>query len=134
MENLHHCIREIDKNSLYPCDVKDMKRLLLDNYMLTGRFYNHKYILLWHPDLIQVYNSFYETEIKSNARLTPKETHYIAVMGAAAMRCEYLVAIEEEQFLYCGGDTEWVRYGPKGAIAKFENCKEEGEDEGPSWE
>ncbi len=70
--------------------------------------------------------------MKSNPRLTPKETHYIAVMGAAAMRCEYMVAIEEEQFLYYGGDPAWVRYGLKGMITRFENSKEEEDSE--SWD
>ena len=98
-----------------------------------GRVSNLHNILLWHPGLLELYNEIYEVQVKSNSHFSEKEAHFISIMGASAMKCEYLLALEEEQFISLGGNKDWVRYGALGVI-KRQGQLQDSEEETHSWD
>lgn len=97
-----------------------------------GRVSNFHTIMLWHPGLLELYNQIYEAQIKSNSHFSEREAHFISIMGASAMKCEYLLALEEEQFISLGGNPDWMRYGPFGVIKRQDQLHDLQEDH--SWE
>lgn len=39
--------------------------------------------------------------------------YYLSIMAVSCYNCDYLLKIQEEQFLINGGDSEWLRLGLK---------------------
>jgi sestrin len=79
------------------------------------------WVLSSQGEFLELHRKTTESLMKADGPLPRPYRHYIAMLGAAAYNCEYLVRNEAEQFLACGGDSDWLRH-PAEALPKKIKC------------
>ena len=79
------------------------------------------WVLSSQGEFLDLHRKSMESLMKADGPLPRPYRHYIAMLGAAAYNCEYLVRNEVEHFLACGGDPEWLRH-PVESLPKKIKC------------
>jgi sestrin 2 len=50
--------------------------------------------------------------------------YYLSIMAVSCYDCEYLLKIQEEQFLLCGGEISWLTEGLQKVDPKLQRISE----------
>lgn len=104
------------ENFLTPLDYGDPK-------LFAGPFrFNHiAWVLSSQGDFLSCHYKTQKSIMCADGPLPRPWRHYIAMMAAACLGCEYLARSELEQFLTTGGDSAWLT-NPESAIPKKLKC------------
>lgn len=77
-------------------------------------------MLAWHPSFHEKWFSTTHFLLRDAGPLQLPVRNYIAILAAARHKCQYLVRLQEEEFLLNGGDAKWLE-GFQEAPKKFQN-------------
>lgn len=87
----------------------DTNNLLVDIFLSTGRTSHMDLLMAWHPSFLTQYTSCIHFVMDGLGPLHHTWRNYLAIMAAARHRCEYLVSLQETEFLLKGGDPTWLQ-------------------------
>ena len=65
-------------------------------------------MLAWHPSFHEKWFSTTHFLLRDAGPLQLPVRNYIAILAAARHKCQYLVRLQEEEFLLNGGDAKWL--------------------------
>ena len=101
-------------------------KALLDRVFLTnGRLFHHERILCWFPKYLEYFYEAHDLTMNRQQDILPITwKYYISIMAVSCYECEYLLKIQEEQFLLNGGDVQWLTEGLKRVDKKLRRLAE----------
>jgi len=76
-----------------------------------GRILLHEWFFFYFPQYFVYYDTSVETLLMEDEYLPINWRFYIAIMAASTMRCDYLIRVCEDAFLFYGGEEKWLMYG-----------------------
>eukprot|EP00347_Sterkiella_histriomuscorum_P015870 403355371 len=97
----------------------DLQQLLTDIFITNGRLLHHERVLCHFPSYLSL--SFkIRNELMNTQNILPvTHRYYLSIMAVSCYNCEYLLKIQEEQFILNGGDPEWLQKGLKAVDPKL---------------
>jgi sestrin len=75
---------------------------------MEPRITHLEWVLSSQGEFLGLHRRTFESVMKGDGPLPRPHRHYIAMLGAAAYNCEYLVRHEAERFILTGGDPQWL--------------------------
>jgi sestrin len=88
---------------------------------LDSRVSHLQWVLSSQGEFLELYYKTTDSVMRGDGPLPRPYRHYIAMLGAAAYGCEYLVRHEAEDFLLSGGDPDWL-LNPSECVPKKLKC------------
>jgi len=68
--------------------------------------------MLWYKNIYELYlNTYYKLFTISFYITDICWKYYIAIMAVSTIKSEYLLSLLESQFLYYGGEEDWINFG-----------------------
>ena len=98
----------ISHNSLYNSSEEEVQHILTKNLKLLNRFLYFEHFFIWYGDFFSVYQKAVNTIMKESSYLNNDYKYYLALSSVCAMKNSYFVRLLEEQFLFFGGDENWL--------------------------
>eukprot|EP00347_Sterkiella_histriomuscorum_P009846 403339651 len=102
----------------------DLQDLLHRVFLTQGRLFHHERILCWFPRYLQYFEDTHAQMMNKQDVLPITWKYYLSIMAVSCYDCEYLLKIQEEQFLLWGGDINWLTQGLKAVEKKLERISE----------
>ncbi|CDW89406.1 p53 regulated pa26 nuclear protein [Stylonychia lemnae] len=97
----------------------DLQQLLIDIFITNGRLLHHERILCFFPEYLQLQFKI-QNDIMNSLNILPvTHRYYLSIMAVSCYNCEYLLKIQEEQFILNGGDIKWLQKGLKAVDPKL---------------
>lgn len=93
-------------------------------FLTNGRLFHHERILCWFPRYLQYCVEANDVLMNREDVLPITWKYYLSIMAVSCYDCEYLLKIQEEQFLLYGGEIEWITNGLKSVNKKIERLAE----------
>ncbi|CAL8117102.1 unnamed protein product [Orchesella dallaii] len=84
-------------------------RLLSEVFLSSGRVDHTIQLMAYHPDYLEIFLRTHHFLMRGDGPLPYNFRNYIAIMAAARYRCSYLMELQKREFLYQGGDPNWLR-------------------------
>jgi len=84
-------------------------RLLSEAFLSSGRIDHALQLMAYHPDYLDSFLKTHNFLLRGDGPLPFDHRHYIAIMAAARYQCTYLMELQKREFLYQGGDPQWLR-------------------------
>jgi hypothetical protein len=83
--------------------------LLLEIFFATGRVSHMDLLMAWHPSYLAAYSECLRHLMESAGPLPTPWRNYLAIMAASRHQCDYLIALQENEFILAGGDASWLK-------------------------
>ena len=83
-------------------------------------------MLAWFPEFFEEFARARKLVMLSDGPLPLSWRNFIAIMAASRLKCEYLIRLQEAEFLSNGGDSKWLEEGLRGSSvpSKLKNIVE----------
>eukprot|EP00727_Mastigamoeba_balamuthi_P006207 m51a1_g2205 hypothetical protein (518) ;mRNA; r:173825-175672 len=95
-----------------------LTELFRELFLQTGRVTHVSQVLAVHPTYLELHSRLTHTILRAPGPLPPHVRNYIAILAAARFDCQYLVSINEREFVMNQGDPIWL-VGVQHAPAKI---------------
>ncbi|CDW78780.1 sestrin-1 isoform 2 [Stylonychia lemnae] len=102
----------------------NLQDLLYRTFLTKGRLFHHERILCWFPKYLQHFDETLDQMMNREDVLPITWKYYLSIMAVSCYDCEYLLKIQEEQFLLWGGDIKWLTDGIKVVDRKLQKIGE----------
>lgn len=89
-------------------------------FVLNGRLSHVYRLMAYFPSYLEAFMQTFNQVLRLPAPLPRAWRNYIAIMAASQHHCQYLVSLQEMEFLHNGGDDLWLR-GLEHAPRKLRN-------------
>ena len=90
-----------------------LRKLFRAIFVQTGRVSNLTRIIGLHPTYAERFYKLYSLIMGENGPLQLHIRHYVAILAASQLQCRYLVELMEQEFLFYGGDQQWLEGNKK---------------------
>jgi len=96
---------------IVPIDTEDevLLRIFRDRFLMTGRVSHLARILAWHPGYLERFSKTIDFIMRDSGPLPLSWRNYLAILGASRHRSEYIISLQEQEFLWNGGDPQWLK-------------------------
>lgn len=122
-------VKEIDRENIenfktaYPFDKENCKKIF-EKVLPSGKISNFEIFLIWFPDFYFNYKNTFDTIFYNKDGYLPLTWKiYLGIMAASTIRSEYLLRKLEGEFLFNGGDEDWLILGLEGVPEKLQNLQ-----------
>ncbi|GFS22754.1 sestrin-1 [Elysia marginata] len=88
---------------------EETHNLFMDAFIENNRLDGVSQVMGYHPDYLRIFMSTQHFLLREDGPLSHDYRQYIAIMAAARHHCTYLVEVHEQDFLFHGGDPEWLK-------------------------
>lgn len=102
----------------------DLKELLTKIFLTNGRLMHHERVLCVFPDYLQMHFNLLNDLMNGSNVLPITHRYYLSIMAVSCYNCEYLLKIQEEQFVMNGGNIQWLQNGLKSVDPKLRHIAE----------
>lgn len=97
----------------------DLNELLQEIFLTNGRLLPYERILCWFPNYLKHFFTSMNQIMNGENCLPTSWRYYLSIMvlhflilkAVSCFKNEYLLKVQEEQFLLNGGSAEWIRNG-----------------------
>eukprot|EP01091_Cochliopodium_minus_P016544 TRINITY_DN6241_c0_g2_i1.p1 TRINITY_DN6241_c0_g2~~TRINITY_DN6241_c0_g2_i1.p1 ORF type:complete len:576 (+),score=135.49 TRINITY_DN6241_c0_g2_i1:183-1730(+) len=109
------CSLWIEDRFLTPIDQKEtpQSKIFKSAFLLNGKVTHLDRIMAFFPDVLEINLEINYNLMNMDGPLPFYWRNYIAILAAARFNCDYLVRLQQEEFLSNGGDKEWLEKGLK---------------------
>lgn len=101
----------LNDTSNYPSNSLNTNKYITDAIKTRGRILLHETFFIWFADYFPLYKNTISILLNDDVLLPITWKYYLAIMAASTIRCEYLLKHLEAEFLFHGGDEEWLEFG-----------------------
>jgi len=88
-------------------------------FISNGRLLHHERVLCHFPEYLNMQFKIQNDLMNGQSVLPITYRYYLSIMAVSCYNCEYLLKIQEEQFILNGGDINWLKKGIKAADPKL---------------
>ena len=92
---------------------------MVDIFITNGRLLHHERILCLYSEYLQMSFKLNNYLLNNQTVLPVSYRYYLSIMAVSCYNCEYLLKIQEEQFILNGGDPCWLKKGLKAVDSKL---------------
>eukprot|EP01102_Stenamoeba_stenopodia_P005015 TRINITY_DN15515_c0_g1_i1.p1 TRINITY_DN15515_c0_g1~~TRINITY_DN15515_c0_g1_i1.p1 ORF type:complete len:595 (-),score=85.03 TRINITY_DN15515_c0_g1_i1:166-1950(-) len=85
-----------------------LAELYRNTFIESGRVPHYVQLMCCHPSFYELYSKTYDLIMSDDGQLPIPWRHYIAILAAAQHDCNYLVRLQEIEFIKSGGDPKWL--------------------------
>ena len=86
-----------------------MQSLLTEIFITNGRLLHHERVLCFFPQYLKMQFQL-NNELMNGENVLPiTHRYYLSIMAVSCYDCDYLLKVQEEQFVMNGGDINWLR-------------------------
>lgn len=97
-------------------DKIEQRHLFEDIFASTGRLRHLDQLLGWHPAFLRAFTITTEFLMHEQGALPYSTRNYLAILGASCHQCEYLISLQEADYVLNRGNPTWlqgVSFAPK---------------------
>eukprot|EP00002_Diphylleia_rotans_P008633 TRINITY_DN1861_c0_g1_i2.p1 TRINITY_DN1861_c0_g1~~TRINITY_DN1861_c0_g1_i2.p1 ORF type:complete len:562 (-),score=129.20 TRINITY_DN1861_c0_g1_i2:380-2065(-) len=95
---------------------EELRQMFTNIYLNTGRLTHFERVFAFHPIYLEKFENFQRLLLDGEGALPITWRYYISIMASSQHNCHYLVHLQEERFLFAGGDSTWLKgidFAPK---------------------
>eukprot|EP00954_Amorphochlora_amoebiformis_P013478 1058607-Amorphochlora_amoeboformis.AAC.3 len=101
----------VSQKSLVPITPENehLRQMFEDIFASRGRLSHLDQILAWHPSYLEAFTYTTEFLMHEEGELPLHVRNYLAIMGSSVHGCEYLVSLQESEFIFNRGSPVWLK-------------------------
>jgi len=89
-------------------DREPMTNIFKNSFLYSGRVSHLEQLIAWHPSFYQKFVDTNKYIMQAPGPVSLPWRNYIAILAVSKYRCDYLLRLQEEEFLLNQGDIQWI--------------------------